>query len=169
MNILEKMKEEVSQVVTLTLYFLSWLGFLMFVKFLLLADYGIEFVGFSKAVVGALVLAKVVLVLEYVSMGIWIRSKAAWIEIVLRTALYALGVFIILLLEKGFEGRHEYGSFTNSIFALFEKADIYHIWLNVVCLTAALLSYNIFSVIRKNFAKGALLRMLMRPLPNEEN
>lgn len=168
MSITQKVKKEIETLVSLMLYFLGWLGFLMLLKFLLLADYKIGFSDFSIAVVGALVLAKVVLVLENVQLGTWVRSKAAWVDVTLRTALYIFGVFVVMLLEKGFEGRHEYGGFTASVIALFEHAEIYHVWLNFISLSAALLSYNILSVVRKNLGKGVLLRMFLTPLPDDE-
>ena len=35
----------------------------------------------------------------------------------------------------------------------------------MICLSTALLSYNMLSVIRRRLGKGALLRMFMSPLP----
>lgn len=80
---------------------------------------------------------------------------------------YIFGVFVVLLLEKGFEGRHEHGGFTAALTSVFESADIYHVWLNFICLSVALLSYNVLSVVRKNLGKGALLSMFIRPLPDD--
>ncbi len=94
------------------------------------------------ALLGALVLAKVVLVLEYIPLGAWAQARPAWVDVMLRTALYAFGVFVVLLLEKAFEGRHEHGGFGASLIAVFQHADAKHVWLNTVCLSAALLSYT---------------------------
>ena len=163
----QKIMKELVALVSLMLYFSVWLGFLELLKYLILADYQIAFIGISMALVGALVLAKVVLILEYVPFGAWVRSRAAWVDVALRTTLYAFGVFVVLLLEKAFEGRHEYGGFVASLNAVFQHADIYHVWLNFICLSGALLSYNILSVVRKNLGKGTLLRMLLSPLPEE--
>ena len=168
MHAVEKVKKELVSVVVLTLYFLTWLGFLMLLKYLLLANYRIEFSGISVAVVGALVLAKVVLVLEYVPLGTWVRSQAAWVDVLLRTLLYTWGVFIVLVAEKGLEERHQYGGFVKAVIALFEKVEIYHLWMSLICVSAALLSYNVLSVIHKNLGKGAILRMLLSPLPAQE-
>ena len=66
MGVAQKVKHEIVTIVSLTLYFLAWLGFLMLLKFLLLSDFQIEFTGFSIALVGALVLAKVVLIPVYI-------------------------------------------------------------------------------------------------------
>jgi len=167
MSIAQKLKHEIVAVITLTCYFSCWLGALVLLKYLLLAEYHIAFSGLSVAVVGALVLAKVVLLLEHVSLGAWVRERPAWVDVVLRTALYAFGVFVLLLLEKAFEGRHEYDSFGESLVAVFQHANAIHVWLNTLCLSAALLSYNMLSVVRKRLGKGALLRMFLTPLPKE--
>ncbi len=102
-----------------------------------------------------------------VPLGAWVKARSAWVGVVLRTALYAFGVFVVLLLEKAFEGRHEYDGFGASLIAVFQHADVKHVWLNTVCLSAALLSYNMLSVIRKHLGKGALLRMFLTPLPDD--
>jgi len=165
MGIAQKLKHEIEAVAWLTFYFGCWLGSLVLLKYLLLAEYQIAFGGFSVALVGALVLAKVVLVLEYVPLGVWVHARPAWVAVVLRTALYTFGVFIVLLLEKAFEGRHEYDSLGSSLIAVFQHADVSHVWVTTICLSAALLSYNMLSVVRKRLGKGALLQMFLTPLP----
>ena len=165
MSFAHKVKHEIAAVLSLTLYFGCWLGALVLLKYLVLEEYQIAFSGFSVALVGALVLAKVVLVLEHVSLGVWVRAQPAWVDVVLRTALYAFGVFVVLLLEKAFEGRHEYVGFTESLVAVFQQTNAVHVCLNTLCLSAALLSYNLLSVVRKRLGKGTLLRMFLTPLP----
>jgi len=171
MTIAQKLKHEIMAVSWLTFYFGCWLGALVLLKYLVLAEYQIAFDSFSVALLGALVLAKVVLVLEYVPLGAWVEARPAWVDVVLRTALYAFGVFVVLLLEKAFEGRHEHGSFGASLIEVFQHTDAKHVWLNTVSLSAALLSYNMLSVVRKRLGKGALLQMFLKPLPrdNETN
>lgn len=169
MGVAQKLKHEIESVAWLTFYFGCWLGALVLLKYLLLAEYSIAFNGFSIALVGALVLAKVVLVLEYVPLGAWLRTRPAWVDVVLRTALYAFGVFVVLLFEKAFEGRHEHGGFGASLMAVFQHADAKHVWLNTMCVSAALLSYNMLSVVRKRLGKGALLQMFLSPLPKDSD
>ncbi|HUU72278.1 MAG TPA: hypothetical protein VMW70_06615 [Burkholderiales bacterium] len=167
MMTLEKLKHEVTAVAVLMLYFGSWLSALVLLKHLLLAEYRIAAYGFSVALIGALVLSKVVLVLEHVSLGQWVRSRPAWVDVVLRTLLYSLGVFVVLLLEKSFEGIREHDGFAASMIALFQDADMLHVGLNTICLSAGLLSYNMLSVISKRLGRGALLRMFLEPLPDK--
>lgn len=169
MSFAHKLKHEIVAVLSLTIYFGCWLGALVLLKYLLLTEYQIAFNDLSVALVGALVLAKVVLVLEHVSLGSWVHAQPAWVYVVLRTALYSFGVFILLWLEKAFEGRHEHDSFAASLIAVFYQADAIHVLLNTLCLSAALLSYNMLAVVRMHLGNGALLRMFLTSLPQESD
>jgi hypothetical protein len=74
---------------------------------------------------------------------------------------------VVLVLEKGFEGRHEYGGFVNALRQLFQQTDDYHVWANALCLSGALLGYNALSVVREHFGEGGLLGIFTSPLPGE--
>ena len=167
MSVMQKVKDEVISMVLLMFYFFIWIGTLVLLKTLILDEYAIEFKGFSLALVGALVLAKVVLVLEHVSLGNWVRSQPALLNAVLRTLLYTFGVFVVLLMEKALEGRHEYGGFISSLLSLFQRAEGYHVWANVICLSGALLFYNLFSVLKRNLGEGELRRIYLKPAQND--
>ena len=167
MSFRQKLVDELRTVGAATLYFGCWLAALVSLKFLILAEYNIEFSGISSAVIGALILAKVVAVLEHVSLGDWVRKQPGWVEVVLRTSLYVAGLIVLLLLEKAFDARHEYGSFRNSMANIFRHTDINHVWANVICLSGALLSYNLLSVIRRHLGKGHLRSLFMLPVPEE--
>jgi hypothetical protein len=161
-----RLAHEAKAIAIAALYFGCWLAVLVIIKKLILADYEIAFDGLSKALIGALVLSKVVLILEHVSLGAWVRAKSAWVDILLRTILYTLGVVIVLLMEKGFDGRHEYGGFIASLKSVFHHADIYHVWLNAIVISGALLVYNVLSVIRRHLGEGSIFSLLMQPVPN---
>jgi len=168
MNFKQKLKDEIKAVVLVTCYFAVWLGILVLIKKLILAEYRIEFHGFSLALIGAIVLAKVVLVLEHLPIGRWIRTRPALIDVVLRTAMYSTGVALVLVLEKGFEGRHEHGGFGPALRFLFQQADVYHVWANTLCLSGALLVFNALSVVQRYLGKGSLMRIFMSPLAEEK-
>lgn len=167
MSAWEKLKHELEELGLAGLYFCLWIGMLVAIKKLVLAEYQIQFAGLSAALIGALVLAKVVLILEHVPLGALTHSRPAWVEVLLRTALYAAGVVVVLLLEKGFEGRHEYGGFLQSLRSLFQHADLDHVWANAICITGALLGYNALSVIRRHLGDGGLIAIFRAPLPAE--
>jgi len=163
----QKLNDEIKAMLEAMIYFGVWIGGLMLVKSLVLDEYHIAFTDWSAAIVGVLVLAKVVLILEHVSLGAWVRKKPAWINVLLRTLLYVAGVFVVLILEKAFEGRHEQGGFGNALTAMFEHADMPHIWANTICISGALMGYNIIAVIRRHLGTGGLIMFFQLPLPDE--
>lgn len=165
----QRLIHEIKAVGLVAAYFGCWLGALVLVKTLLLKEYQIEFNGVSRVLVGTIVLAKVVLILEKVPFGTWVRARPAWVDVVLRTALFACGVFVLVWLERGFNKRHEYGGFGPSLAAVLQHADAAHIWVNTFCLSIALLGYNALSVIRKTLGAGGLARLFLRPLPNRNS
>lgn len=165
MSVQERLKHELEELGLAGLYFFLWIGSLVVLKKLILAEYQIEFAGLSAALIGALVLAKVVLILEHAPLGRLTRSWPAWAEVLARTALYAGGVVLVLLLEKGFEGRHEHGGFVQSLRSLSEHADLDHVWANALCVAGALLGYNALSVIRRHLGDGGLIAIFEAPVP----
>jgi hypothetical protein len=169
MGMPEKLKHELKSLGISFLYFTVWIGGLILIKKLVLEEYHIQFRGWSAALLGALILAKVVLLMEPISLGRWVKAAPAWVGVLLRTLLYSFGVLVVLLLEKGLEGRHEYGGFLAAVKAQFQATRISHILANTVCLSGALLVFNAFDVIHKNMGFGGLLRMFSSPLPKEDN
>jgi hypothetical protein len=165
MSLQQKLKSELKALAVAAVYFGLWLSSLLVLKKLTLDEYQIEFDGLSLALVGTLVLAKVVLVLEHLTLGAWVRTQPALLEVILRTTLYALGVVVVLLLEKGFEGRHEHGGFGPSLMSVFQHAEVYHVWVNTICLSGALLGWNALAVIRQHLGEGGLRRLFLSPLP----
>lgn len=162
----QRLKKEIREVALTTFYFAVWLGALVLVKRLILEEYHIEFRGLSIALVGALIIAKVVLVLEHVPLGQWLRRHAALVEVVLRTLLYTLGVAVVLLLEKAFEARHEEGGFGAALARVLQHRDIAHVWANTICVGSALLVFNALSVLRRHLGEGRLVALFLAPPGN---
>jgi len=147
-----RLKEELRAVGLYTLFFGAWFSAFMLLKVLILEEYQIRFSGLSAVFIGALVLAKVALLLEHVSLGGWIAQRPAWVEIAVRTALYALGVLVVLLLR--------------ALAGILRHEDIPHVVANAIVATGALLVFNVFSLIRKRLGPGALLGLLSTPAGN---
>ncbi len=161
MSIQEKLKHELKAVILVTLFFAAWLGIFMGIKILILDGYQIRFASVSAVLIGALVLAKVVLILEHVPLGKWLRNQPVLVAVILRTVLYAFGTFVVMLLEKAFESRHEQGGFGSALMNVFQHRDIPHLWANTICLTGALLFYNLLSVLNQHLGAGGLARVFL--------
>jgi hypothetical protein len=163
----EKITSEIRTIIFTTFYFFCWFAGFFIIKVLLLKEYNIQFSGFSTVFLGALVIAKVVLLLEYVRIP-FTKTKPAWVEVIIRTFLYLSGVFIILVLEKSFEARHEYGGIIEALKNLTNLANVYHIYANTICVFGALLGFNLWSVIKLTFGKGVFWKLMLSKIKETE-
>jgi hypothetical protein len=163
MNLRHKAIDEIKAVLLTTLYFAVWFGILMALKRLILAEYQIGFVGFSAALIGALVVAKVVLILEHVSLGPWVREQPAIVDVLLRTLLYAVGVFLVLVLEKAFEVRHEFGGVASALSNIFHHRDMPHVWANTIAVSSALLGFNALTILRRRLGNEEFTALFLSP------
>lgn len=161
MSYRHKLMDELKAVVLATLFFAAWLSILVVLKGLLLAEYKVPFHGLPVVLFGALVMAKVVLVMEHVPLGGWVRKRPVVLDVFLRTGLYALGVFLVLLLEKAFDARHEHEGFIPSLLKVFHHPDMNHVWVNAIAVGCALLGFNALSVVRRHLGKHGLTRLFL--------
>lgn len=167
MSVRSKLAHEVKTVGLYTAFFGAWFLVSMLFKSLVLAEYRIEVFNLSAALIGALILAKVVLVLEHVPLVISVRDRPALLLVVQRTVLYGLGVLVVLLIEKAIEVRHEQGGIVASLLSVLHHEDVPHVLANALSVTGALFVFNALSVVHRNFGEGALWRIFLKPLPEE--
>ena len=152
----QKLVKEIKSVVFATIYFAIWFGILMFLKTMILTEYKVEFTGISMALIGALILAKVVLIVDFIPVSNWTRQHSAVWYIMFRTLFIIIVVFILLLLEKAFESRHEYGGFGSSLSQVFQHRDFYHVWANVTVVSIAVFWFNVIFVLRRYLGERKL-------------
>jgi hypothetical protein len=167
MSLRQKLTHELKAVALTTLFFALCFGVYILLKRLILAEYQVEFRGLSLALLGAFIMAKVVLVLDHVPLGSWVRHRPAVFEVVLRTVLYAAGALIALLLETAFEKRHEHGGFGQSVIVVFQNRDVNHVWANVICAACAVLVFNALSVVHHHLGGRRLFQLFFSPRPGE--
>lgn len=165
MSFKKKLIHELKVIFWTTFYFMVWIGVLVLLKTLLLEEYHIGFYEYSIIFVGALVAAKVVLILENVSLGSWAKNSPSIVDILIRTFMYLVGIFIVMVLEKAFESRHEYGGFINALKVLSSHKEFYHIFVNTICVFGALLGFNLYSVIKKHYGENWMSKILSTPTP----
>jgi hypothetical protein len=167
MSMKQKLAREIKAVVLTTAYFAAWFGLLILLKELILAEYDVRFRHFSMAIIGALIVAKVVLVLEHVSLGSWVRRQPAWVDVGLRTMIYSVCVFVVLMVEKGFEGRHEAGGLIKAIRQAIAEGNADHAIATTLAVGVALIGFNAASILRKHLGEHGLRHIFLTPLPDD--
>jgi hypothetical protein len=159
MSILKKIFNEIRIVGRTAAYFFIVFMGMMVMKKLTLKDYDIEFSGISQALVGALILSKVVLLMDLINLGHWVQTKPPIVDVLIRTLMYTTGVLVVVLLEKVFERRHESDGFINDLSYLINHRDIYRVWATTIGTGASILAYNAFDIVRRMLGKGGLSRL----------
>jgi len=164
-----KILREIKSVGLITLYFALCFAVMMLLKHLVLAQHEIQFRGLSLAIVAALVVGKVVAVLEKVPLGPWVRRQPAALDVVVRTLIYTLGVFVVLLLERSFKLRHQAGGFGSALVSVVENRDSARVWATTISVGGTLLAFNLVSILRRHLGKRALIRLFfVTPLQDVE-
>jgi len=158
----KKILKEINTIARTALYFAIVFIIMMVMKKLYLKDYDIEFNGISQALLGALVMSKVIILMEYISLGSWVQRQPAIVDVILRTLLYTLGVLVVVVLEKAFEKRHEADGFVHAISYVFANRDIYYVWATTIGSAASIFVYNSFLVVQRVMGKKGLVKLFFK-------
>ena len=167
MKILKKILEEIKIILRTATYFAIVFLLMMVMKKLYLEDYNIEFTGLSQAIIGALVMAKVIILMELISLGPWVQRQPPIIDVIIRTLLYTLGVLIVVVLEKAFEDRHKATGYGEAISYVLSHRDIYHVWATTIGAAGSILVYNAFSVVQRTMGKNGLAKLFFSKSLNQ--
>ncbi len=167
MKILKKIFEEIKVVLRTATYFAIVFILMMVMKKLYLEDYDIEFTGLSQAIIGALVMSKVIILMELITLGSWVQRHPPIVDVVLRTLLYSAAVAIVVILEKAFEDRHKAGSFGDAIPYVLNHRDIYHVWATTIGAAGSIFVYNSFSILQRTLGKNGLAKLFFSTTLNK--
>ena len=162
-----KIKAELISIFWVSLYFLSWFGILVLIKYLLLTEYHIDPGSYVVAIVGALIVAKVVLILENVKLP-FLGKAPAIVEVLVRTLLYMLGILLVMILERSFDARHEYGGMGEAMANLPSHVNIYHFLVSVICVFGAILFYNLWTLLKGHLGHHGIKTILMEPSKKDD-
>ncbi|HWR93700.1 MAG TPA: hypothetical protein VN192_00685 [Flavobacterium sp.] len=161
-NITKKAINEIKSILLVTLYFATWFGILMLLKKLVLEDYNINFGSITTVIISALIMSKVVLIMQYIEFGQWVKSKPPIVDIIVRTLIYMIGVFIVLIIEKAFEIRQEYGGFDNALTHVFQNRDIYKFETSLIIVGLSIFWFNTFSILTQYYNPKDLINLFFK-------
>ena len=160
MSFIEKVKHELKEVGIVTLYFLICFGIILLLKKLFLAEYKVQFNALSAAVIGALVIGKVVVVLDKTTIGNrFQQGHAAFLDVFYRSLVYTFFVGLVVAAEKVFHASHETDGFISALHHALEKTDINHFWATVIGVFLSFVGFNVFSIVSHHLGEGELVRL----------
>lgn len=106
---------------------------------------------------------------RHVPVGSWalVRTRPAWVYVLLRTILFTVAIFIVLLLERSFDGRHEHAGILPAMSAELLEGNLHRIIANTLVVSFGLLYYNTLFVIRHHLGGRGVWQLFKLPPPHE--
>jgi hypothetical protein len=162
MSLPSRLKHEVQQVGLVTLYFFFCFSVVLTLKKLFLASYDIEVYALSSAVVGALVAAKIVVVLDATRAGTRFDARLPFgLAVLYKTLVYGLATFVVLFLEKLFHAYRESGTLGQALMDVWAHRDRNVILAKVICISLAFAAYHLYTGLDRRLGEGTLRRLVM--------
>ncbi len=143
----------------------GWPVFLFFlVAFLLqlliiklaIAQFSIPLAAFSKAVVGALLAAKAVLILDETPLAPKLERFRRILAVAVKTLLYGVGTLLLGYTERFLEALHRVGTFDGALRDLIDQASLYRFFAWILGISLIFAIYFVWSEIDERMGKGTL-------------
>ena len=131
--------------------------FLLFKLFV--AQYSIEFSAFTKAALAALVLGKIVPLLDWAQSGYRFESYRRIVVIGGKTLIYALVVLVLGISERIFEAFRRQGSLRAGVHFLLANANAHRFFGLVLLVSLVVGAYLAMQEIERAMGEGALFRL----------
>lgn len=158
-GILAKIKHEVLEVIPPTVFFFVAIGLLILTKRLMLQQYGIEFADFGAAIVGALIVGKVVLIADHLPFINKFPNKPLIYNVIWKTIVYVLAAFIVRLGEHLIPLILKYASFREATVHLVDDVIWPHFWIIYIWLSVLLFVYCSLRELIQVIGKDQVLRL----------
>lgn len=160
MSLSEKIKHEMQEIGKLTLFF--FLGFLIILLILklLLLNYDIKLYVISKALLGAIITAKVLFILKNRSYLLKFKHHPGYVNILFKTFVYDIFLLLILFIEKVIEALREKQPIDNLFHHLYETRETHHILAITLIVSLLFIIYNTLEEIDRNIGEKNLYNIL---------
>ena len=136
-------------------FFIAFLLQLLIIK-LAVAQFSIPVAVLSRALVGALLAAKAVLILDETRLGRSLERYRPIVAVIFKTLLYGFGTLLLGYLERFLDALHRLGSFAGAIQDMVDQANVYRFFAWVLGVTLIFGIYFVLSEINEHMGKGAL-------------
>jgi len=136
---------------------------------LLVTQYSIQFTAFTSAAVAALIIGKVILLIDWAESGRDFGSHRRIVVIACQTFVYALAVITLGIAERILEAAHKAHSLRDGFDVTLANAHFDRFIGLVILISMVVFIYLVFQEIQRAMGKGALYRLLIeRPDPISE-
>ncbi len=138
------------------LFFLTAFLLQLLIIKLAIAQFSIPLAAFSKAVVGALLAAKAVLILDETPLARKLERSRRIVAVAVKTLLYGVSVLLLSYIERILEALHRVGTFDGALRDVIDQANMYRFFAWILGISLIFAIYFVWSEISERMGKWAL-------------
>ncbi|MEA5508508.1 hypothetical protein VB715_01900 [Crocosphaera sp. UHCC 0190] len=153
---MQALKHEIKKIGSLALFFLIGFGYILVVMKLFLKEYSIDTYVLSKAIIGSLVAAKAVAIMDATPLINRFEQSPRYLRILYKTFVYTLAVLILGIIEHLLHAYHQTKAIVPAFKSFIASENFYQFLAVMLCIAIVFLMHNIFKEIDTYFGKGNL-------------
>jgi hypothetical protein len=142
-------------------FFIGFMLIFVLLKLFIL-QYSIEFYAFSKAAIGALILGKVVLVMDKLKFGRGFDSYPRAVAVVYKTFVYGLAVIAVGIADRLIHACRQAGNLREALHVVIARTNLNHFLAVVLLISLIICAYFVMLEINRAMGEGALFRLFFR-------
>lgn len=166
---MQALKRELKKIGSLALFFFIGFGYILLLMKLFLKEYSISSYVLSKALIGSIVAAKAVVLMEMTPWMERFRGAARYLSVLYKTFVYTLAVLIIGLIERLIDGYLKTKSISGAIETFIHSEHFYPFLATILCIAIVFLIHNIFTEIDTYLGRGNLLKFFLNRPQTQKN
>ncbi len=152
------LQREIKKLASLALFFLIGFGYILLIMKLFLKEYSIDSYVLSKAIIGAIVAAKAVMIMDMTPWMNRFEQSPRYIGILYKTFVYTLAVLTLGFIEHLFHAYRTTKAIVPAIASFLNSEHFSHFLAVTLCVSVVFLLHNIFKEIDNYLGKGTLAR-----------
>jgi hypothetical protein len=157
--------EELWRIIPIAVFFLIGFLLVLLIIKLTLAQYSIEVTTVSRAVIGALIAAKVVLILNHTRLARALKDYPRILPVLWRTLFYGVCFVFLALAERALDQRREHGGFAASFHYVVTHTDLHRLMALSVGVALVFCVYFILFEIADYLGPGVLISLFFKSHP----
>jgi hypothetical protein len=143
-------------------FFVALMAILALLK-LIVSQYSIEFYAFSRAAIGALILGKVVLLMDWAESGRRVSRYPRIVVVACKTLIYGLAVFVLGISERIVRAYRWAADFPDAVRMVLANSNLDRFLACVILISLVVSAYLAGVEINRAMGKGALFTLFFKP------
>jgi hypothetical protein len=160
-KILSAIKHELFEIIPPTIFFFVAFNVIAFSKRLMLEQYGIKFSGFVASTVGAIIVAKVVLIADKIPVMNKYPDKPLIYNVVWKTAIYVVVALVVRFLEYLIPLWWTHGNLSLAVEHLWGEIIWAHFWVIQIWLVCLFFVYVSFRELARTLGEEQFFKMFL--------